>query len=328
MKSITYDRFGSARDALVVSEIETPTPSTGEVLVRVAFSGVNPSDVKARAGARPGVTKPAFDQIIPHSDGSGVIEAVGDGVDPARVGERVWIWNGQWQRAFGTCAEYIAVPAVQAVTLPKTTSLETGAILGIPGLTACHCVFGGGDVGGKTVLISGGAGTVGLLAVQLAVWAGARVIATGSARDFDRIRSAGAHEVLDYRDPELAAKIIAANGGALIDRAVEVEFGVNVALLAEVMAPNASVAIYGSAKSMTPAIPFGPMLFKALTLEIVLIYILPIDKRTAAITRLHQALEAGALTCPVQEIIAIEDAASAHELVEVGARSGAVLIRP
>ena len=165
MSAITYSRFGPASDVLTLQDLPTPSPKPGEVLVRLATSGVNPSDVKARAGGRPGVTEPPFPMIIPHSDGAGVVEAVGDGVDQSRVGERVWIWNGQWRRAFGTAAEYIALPSAQAVVLPENTSFGQGAVLGIPGLTATHAVLGGGSVQGQTVLVSGGAGTVGRLAV-------------------------------------------------------------------------------------------------------------------------------------------------------------------
>ncbi len=326
MKVVAYSAFGAARDVLTVQEVDTPVAGPGEVLVRMSFSGVNPSDVKARAGARPGVTKPAFPIIIPHSDGSGTIEAVGAGVDTSRMGETVWIWNGQWQRGFGTCAEYIALPSDQAVALPEGVSLQTGAVLGIPGLTATHCVFANGDVAGKTVLISGGAGTVGYLAVQLAKWGGARVLATGSPTDFDRIIQAGADHVFDYHSDTLAEDILAVTDGVLIDHAVEVELGVNIDLLAEVMAPNGYVAVYGSAKDMAPTIPFGPLLFKAITLDIVLIYILPMPKRMAAIERLHAALNAGALTIPIEAVFSAEDAAKAHETVEAGARDGAVLV--
>ncbi len=327
MKAVTYSAFGAAGDVVKVVELEAPVVGAGEVLVRVAFSGVNPSDVKSRAGTRPGVTKPAFDVIIPHSDGAGVIEAVGEGVSSARIGERVWIWNGQWQRAFGTGGEMIALPEAQAVALPEGVSLETGAVLGIPGLTAAHCVFANGDVAGKTILISGGAGTVGYLAVQLAKWGGARVLATGSPRDFDRMRQAGADHVFDYRAENLAQDILAASGDAPIEHAVEVEFGLNVGLLAEVMAPEAYVAIYGSGGEMAPTLPFGPLLFKALTLDIVLIYILNFEKRMEAIDRLHAALRAGALSCPVETVFEMQDAVRAHEAVEAGGRAGAVLIK-
>lgn len=327
MKAAVYRAFGPARDVLEIDELPRPDPGPGEVLVRVAFSGANPSDVKARAGTRPGVTKPAFPTIVPHSDGAGVIEAVGESVDSARVGERVWIWNGQWQRPFGTCAEYIALPDEQAVTLSEAVGLETGAVLGIPGLTAAQAVFGGGDISGKTVLISGGGGTVGYLAVQLAHWAGAKVIATGSPRDFDRIREAGAEVVLDYRSETLAADILAANDGAFVDESVEVEFGLNIGLVAEVMRPNGRVAIYGSGLNMVPTIEFGPILFKALTMDVILIYLQEEADRLMCIEKLHAALVDGGLRIPVQEIYGLDRVANVHEAVEAGGRAGAVLVK-
>ncbi len=326
MRAITYSKFGPAADVLSLVELPTPNPAPGEVLVRLAASGVNPSDAKARAGARPGVTKPAFDRIIPHSDGAGVIEAVGDGVDHDRIGQLVWIWNGQWQRAFGTAAEYIALPGEQAVPLPETVSFETGATLGIPGLTAAHTVFGGGDVTGRTLLISGGAGAVGHNAVQLAKAGDARVIATCSPGATARVQEAGADHVLDYADPDLSAKITEITGGAGIDRAVEVEFGANATLLAEVMAPNGTIAAYGSFADMTPTLPFGPYLFKALTIDIALIYILPKPQRDAAIARLHGALSDGALCPAIHARHALEDCASAHDAVMTAGRAGAVLL--
>ena len=326
MRAISYTRFGPATDVLELCDLPTPQPAPGEVLVRLSHSGVNPSDAKARAGARPGVTKPAFARIIPHSDGAGVIEAVGDGVDPARVGEPVWIWNGQWQRAFGTAADHIALPQDQAVPRPEGVGAETGATLGIPGLTAAHTVFGGGEVTGQTLLISGGAGAVGHNAVQLARWGGAQVIATCSARDIARVRAAGAAHVFDYRDPDLAARIMTATNGQGIDRAVEVEFGENAALLAVVMKPLGRVAAYASGKAMTPNLPFGPYLFKAITIEIVLIYLLPEQARRAAVTRLHAALTSGALVPAIHTRLPLERCAEAHEAVMTPGRGGAVLL--
>jgi len=322
---MAYDRFGPANEVLWLETRPVPEPGPGEVLVRLAYSGVNPSDAKARAGARPGVAKPAFPQIVPHSDGAGVIEAVGDGVDNARVGERVWIWNGQWQRAFGTAAEYIALPSEQAVALPDGVSLEAGATLGIPGLTAAQVVFGGGDVAGQTLLVAGGAGAVGHNAVQLAKAGGARVIATCSATAMDRVRAAGADHVFDYADPDLAAQIMGVAPGG-VARGVEVEFGANVDLLAEVMAPLGTIAAYGSGKEMAPTLPFGPYLFKALKIDITLIYILPLAQRQAMITRLHEALKSGALRPDVGARFALADCAQAHDAVMAPGRAGPVLL--
>lgn len=325
MQAITYSKFGAARDVLTLTETPTIDPQPGEVRVRLALSGVNPSDVKSRAGAS-GATSPAFPQIIPHSDGAGEIEAVGAGVDPARVGEKVWIWNGQWQRAFGTAASHITLPADQAVALPKDISLEDGANLGIPGLTACHAVFGGGDIAGTTLLIQGGAGTVGLLAVQLAKWGGARVIATCSAKDRARVAQAGADTVLDYADADLVGHVLEANAGQTVQTIVEVEFGPNVAADAELIAPNGRIAAYGSAKDLSPTLPFRPLLFKAATIDILLIYLLPKAERDQAIARLHDASLAGAISYPVAQTFALADTAAAHEAVENAARDGAILI--
>jgi NADPH2:quinone reductase len=247
-------------------------------------------------------------------------------VDPARIGSRVWIWNGQWQRAFGTAASHITLPAHQAVPLPEGVSLETGAVLGIPGLTACHAVFGGGGVAGETLLIQGGGGTVGYLAVQLAKWGGARVIATGAARDRARLIAAGADHVIDYGAEDLAAQVLAANDGKLVETIVEVEFGRNIAADTEVIAPNGRIAAYGSAKEMQPVLPFYPLLFKAVTIDIMLIYLLQPDLREHAVSRLHHALEDGALHCPVQQVYALSDCAAAHRAVEAGGRSGAILL--
>ena len=326
MQAITYETFGPARAVLTLREVEEPALKAGEVRVRLACSGVNPSDVKARAGSRPGVLKPPFPVIIPHSDGAGEIEEVGAGVDPARIGQRVWIWNGQWQRAFGTAASHITLPAHQAVPLPASVDFSTGACLGIPGLTACHAVFGGGGVAGETVLVQGGAGTVGLLAVQLAKWGGAKVIATCSARDRDRVNAAGADAVLAYDAPDLAAQVLDANGGKAVETVVEVEFGNNIATDSAVIAPNGRIAAYGSAKNMNAELAFGPLLFKATTIDIILIYLLQSGPRDNAIHRLHDALADGALVCPVEQTFALADTAAAHEAVEAGGRTGAVLV--
>jgi NADPH:quinone reductase len=326
VKAITYTRFGAATDVLQLQDIAAVDPAAGEVQVEMRFSGVNPSDVKARAGARAGVTELAYPTIIPHSDGAGVIRAVGDGINRDRIGSRVWVWNAQWRRAFGTAAEFCTLPAQQAVPLGGDVSFETGASLGIPGLTATHTVFSGGDVAGKTVLVQGGAGTVGFLAVQLAKWGGARVIATANPGAHDRVLAAGADVVLDYAAPDLADQIRTAANGP-VDRIIEVEFGVNAALDTEVIAENGTIVCYGSAKKMEPVLPFYPLMFKAVTLEMALIYILTDAQRSAAIARLTDALSAGALTCPVDRVFDLADCAKAHDMVAAGHRAGAVLVK-
>lgn len=325
MRAITYSELGPAARVLTLRDLPTPDPAPGEVLVRLALSGANPSDVKSRMG-RPGLTTPAFPLIVPHSDGAGQIVAVGDGVPGTRIGQQVWIWNGQWQRAFGTAAEYIALPAAQAVPLPDGVSLAAGACLGIPGLTAAEAVFRDGDVTGQTLLISGGAGAVGHNAVQLAAGGGARVIATCAPDAAARVRAAGAQEVLDYRDPDLAARVLDLTGGRGVDRAIETEFGVNAAMLAQVMRNGGIVAAYGSALNMTPELPFRAYLFKAITVEFLLIYITPMDLRARMIDRLHAALTSGALLPAIHARFPLDQTMQAHDCIEAGKRAGAVLI--
>ncbi|WP_428647801.1 NADPH:quinone reductase [Roseibium sp.] len=328
MRAITYNRFGPAQDVLTLEDLPVPSAGPGEVLVRLVTSGVNPSDIRARAGGRPGVTKPPFPQIIPHSDGAGIIEAVGEGVQAQRIGERVWIWNGQWQRAFGTAADYIAVPSDQAVPLAEHVSFEEGAVLGIPGLTACHAVLGGGSVEDKLVLVSGGAGTVGNLAIQVAAASGARVLATARGEDgLKAAKDAGAEQVFDYSDDNLAEKILDWTGGKLVERIVEVEFGKNVETSTRIIAERGTIAAYCSAKDMTPVMPFYPLMFKAVTIDLVLVYILSASQRQEAIGNLTALLDRKALDFRVSEALELEDCARAHDIIAAGDRAGSVVLK-
>ncbi|WP_420332583.1 NADPH:quinone reductase [Roseibium sp.] len=328
MRAITYDRFGLAADVLKLDDIPVPVAAPGEVLVRLRMSGVNPSDIRARAGGRPGVTEPPFPKIIPHSDGAGVIEAVGDGVPSNRVGERVWIWNGQWQRAFGTAAEYVVLPAEQAVALPDHVSFEEGAVLGIPGLTACHAVLGGGPVEGQTVLVSGGAGTVGRLAIQVAAASGARVLSTVQGeKAAATAKAAGAEDVFDYTDERLADRILETTGGRTIDRIVEVEFGKNVETNTRIISERGTIAAFGSAKDMTPVLPFYPLMFKAVTIDLVLVYILSDAERRTTLANLTDLLDRNALSFQISDILPLEDCAKAHDMIAGGHRAGSVLLK-
>lgn len=326
MRAITYNRYGPAGEVLALTDVPVQPPGPGEVQVELAYSAVNPSDVKRRAGARPGETKLPYDQICPHNDGSGTIVAVGEGVNPARIAEPVWIWNGQFNRAWGTAAEVITIASHQAVALPKGVDLKTGASLGIPGLTAAHTVFGGGNIRGQSLLIHGANGTVGHIAVQLAKWGGAKVIATASPSGFERCLKAGADSVLDYNAPNLAQDLLAVNAGQEYHRIIDVEFGENIETNAKIIAENGTLSVYGSAKNMTPAIPFGALLFKAVTIDIALIYILRSEEREKATNYLHDALSAGAVICPTKEIFTLTQTARAHQAVEAGGRDGAILI--
>lgn len=327
MRAAFYNRTGPAKDVIQIGTLETPEPGPGEVLVRLHASGVNPSDVKARGGTRAGHSEMPFPTIIPHSDGAGVIEAVGPGSNPARVGERVWVWNGQWQRAYGTAAEYIAVPSAQAVRLPETTSFEEGACLGIPAMTAYQCVFGDGPVRGHTLLVTGGAGTVSRYAIQLGRLGGARVITTvSSAEKANYASQAGADHVFDYTQDDVAASIQQLTSGRGVDRVIDLEFGANLALTSDVIRPHGTIVTYGSAAAPRLEFPFYNLMFKAISIRTVLVYILTKRQRTAAIHGLSAYLEAGVLTHSIAQVFDINDAVHAHEFVEAGKKMGCVVL--
>jgi Alcohol dehydrogenase GroES-like domain len=132
MQAAFYVKQGPAREVLEVGAQPTPEPGPGEVRVRLRSSGVNPSDWKSRSGRTAPMSAPL---IIPHSDGAGDIDRVGPGV-ANRIGERVWVWNGQWRRPYGTAAEYIVLPSAQAVLLPKQHRLCRRSLFRHPGT---HC---------------------------------------------------------------------------------------------------------------------------------------------------------------------------------------------
>ncbi|HET6161476.1 MAG TPA: NADPH:quinone reductase [Dongiaceae bacterium] len=324
MKAAFYDRNGSADEVLQVAELPIPTPGPGEVLVRIKASGVNPSDVKSRTGLR---AKMSYPRVIPHSDGAGVIEAIGAGVDPARVGERVWLWNGQWQRPFGTAAEYIALPSFQAPHLPDGVPYEAGACLGIPAMTAHRCVFADGPVAGQTILVTGGAGAVGHYAIQLARWGGARVIATVSGADkAAHAKAAGADYIVNYKSEEVAQAVKDITKGQGADRVIEVEFGGNLQTTLACLKINGVIATYASSAVMEPKLPFYAMMFQGITLRLVLVYILPEAARRQSIQDINQALVQGALVHAIAETYPLDRIAEAHQAVESGNSIGNVVV--
>ena len=322
MRAASYDRYGPAAEVLEVRDVERPAPGPGEVLVKVAVSGVNPTDWKSRSGATP---RPIDGFQIPHHDGAGVIEAVGDGVDPARAGQRVWLWLAAAGRRWGTAAEWTVVPADQAVPLPGGASLELGASLGVPAMTAHWCVFADGPVTGKTVLVAGGAGAVGHFAIELAARAGARVIATASGPEKAELaRRAGAAHVVNYRDADAAGQIRAAAGQT--DRVIEVALGANLALDLAVARPGSMIVTY-AAEPADPVLPVRACMTANVTLRFVLLYGVPRPALRQAAADITAALTEGALTeLPVHRF-GLSDIAAAHEAVEAGAL-GKVLVAP
>ncbi len=266
MYAAWYEKNGAAAGVMKTGELPDIEPAAGEVRVRLYASAVNPSDVKARGGSRP----IRWPKLIPNSDGTGVIDKVGAGVQ-RKAGERVWVFNGQWDRPFGTSAQMITLPAALAVPLPDHVSFEQGACLGIPVMTAHRALFADGPVSGKTVLVTGGAGVVGHYAIQLAKWGGARVVTTVSSYGkAAHARAAGADIVINYRDEDVVARIKSECGG--VDRIVEVDFGKNLPVSAQVLNDSGVIACYASTGIPRPQYPYPELLWRNPLVRQVFVY--------------------------------------------------------
>jgi NADPH2:quinone reductase len=324
MRAAYYESNGPAREVLRVADVETPQAGRGEVRVRLRTSGVNPSDVKSRAGL---TRKIAFPRVIPHSDGAGEIDAVGEGVSPARVGERVWVWNGQWRRPFGTAAEWIVLPSEQAVRLPANVTMDAGACLGIPAYTGYQGVLLARAKEGSTVLVAAGAGAVGHYAIQFAKKRKATVITTVSSPAKAEIaRAAGADHVIDYKREDVGERAMAITAKRGVDAVIEMDLAANARLLPTVLAPNGVVAVYGSGAAEA-SIPFQFLLQNSNTLQFFLVYLMPAEMRQRATADITQMLEQGELIHNVAQTFDLGDMVAAHEAVESGKAMGNIVVK-
>jgi NADPH2:quinone reductase len=333
IKAAWYEQQGAAREVIQVGS-QAPQPlGEHDVRVRLAFSGLNPSDLKRRIGFN---GQPhAFPRIIPNSDGSGHISEVGSAVVGHAVGDRVWVFNAQWKRPFGTNAQEVVLPARLVQPLPARISLSYGACIGIPALTAHRALFSDGPIAGKTVLVQGGAGAVGHCAIQLARWGGARVITTvSSAQKSEQARSARAHHIIDYTQEDVAAQVLSITDGQGVDRIVEVAFGQNLATTLKVLRPHGVIACYASDAQPTPTLPFYAFMMKNQTLRWVFMYeLLPGDLQ-AALSDICLWLtgvgpDTSVLDLPhphIDRTFSLDETALAHEYLESGKAAGNVII--
>jgi len=321
MRAALFDRYGASSEVLRIDDIETPEPGPGEVRVKIEYSGVNPTDWKSRGGSTP---RPIVGFQIPHHDGAGVVDAVGEGIDPGRIGQRVWTVLAAAGRRWGTAAQWSVVPAERAVPLPDGISAELGASLGVPAVTAHHCLFADGPVEGKSILVAGGAGAVGHFAIELAKFFGARVASTVSgAEKAELARAAGADLVVNYRDPSAAEQI---RSFGPIDRVIEVALGANLALDLAVLKTGGEIVTY-AAEPADPALPVRPCMNANVILRFVLLYGVPADALQRAERDITTALTAGALTeLPVHKF-GLDDIAAAQDACQAGA-IGKVLVSP
>lgn len=325
MRAGWYERNGAAREVLQVGELPTPNAGAGEVRVRLHASGVNPSDVKKRAGVRNQVI--ADPKVIPHSDGAGIIDQIGPGVSMARLGERVWIHSAQFQRANGTAAEYVTVPAALVTRLPNNTSFAAGACIGIPVMTAHRCVFADGMVTGRTVLVTGGAGAVGFYAIQLAKWGGARVITTVSseAKQAAALR-AGADVVINYKLGDVAEQVREVVGPDGVDRVIDVDFGANIQTSVKVLRHGGAIVAYASMAVPEPPLPYYPLMGKNALMRLVMVYSMGPEAIAAACADITRWLETGDRPHLHTEHFTLDALAAAHEAVEANAKIGGVVV--
>lgn len=323
MRAAWYERQGPAGEVLTVGTMPIPVPGTGEVKVKVAVSGIHVGDLGKRRGWW-GSTM-AFPRVIPHGDGAGTIVEVGPGVDPERLGERVWVYLAQSYRPFGTAAEFTVVPAAHAVPLPQPIPLEQAAGLGIPGITAHRAIMGDGPVDGQTIVVTGALGAVGRAAVAVARRGGARVIATvRQAAHVEQALDAGAHHAVDVGEGEVVKRVLdlAPEG---VDRVAELAFGANIGTDLEILRYGGTIATYAT-DDANPAVPYWPLGFKNITVRFLSNDDFPEEANQAAATELTAALLDGDLRYPIAGRFALDDIAEAHDLTERAAATGRVII--
>jgi NADPH2:quinone reductase len=324
MRAALYETYGAAADVLRVTDVERPEPGPGEVRVRIELSGVNPTDWKSRGGT---TARPIDGFQIPHHDGAGVIDAVGDGVDALRAGQRVWTWLAAAGRRWGTAAQWSVVPARQAVPLPDGASAELGASLGVPAMTAHRCLFADGPIEGQTILVAGGAGAVAHYAIELGRRAGARVVTTvSSAEKADLAAKAGADLVVNYREPGAARQIRDFAAGA-VDRVVEVALGANLELDLSVLRPGGHIVTYAAEPGPDPALPVRACMTANVVLRFMLLYGVPPEALDQAVADITTALQAGALTELPAHRFGLDDVVAAQDAVQAGA-VGKVFVVP
>lgn len=327
MRAIWYDKQGPAREVLRFGEVSRPIAGHGEVLVRIAASGVNPHDTKSRSGwtGRP-ITHP---RIIPHGDGAGTIIEVGADVNPGRVGERVWIFRANHRPGYGAAAEFAVVAAAHAIPLSNDISFEIGAGIGVPALTAYSAVFTGGTVTGQTVLVQGGAGAVAGYAIQFARWNGARVIATTSSPEkADIAYLFGADHVIDYRRENVVERVKALTEGRGVDRIIEVDLGANLAVDVDIVTPHATIASYSSSRVREPKLPYYKLAPNDITIRFVQGMILTEACRADAACLITELMRRGMLRHPKTIAFDFTDCAAAHEAVEHGVVGKVVVNSP
>ena len=321
MKAVWYEENGDA-GVLTFGDMPDPEPGPGEVRVRIVSSGINPSDWKRRQGLTQTLSYP---RVVPHQDGAGIIDRVGPDVPASRVGQRVWLYQCQIGRPYGTAAEYTVQPAIRAVPLHANASFTQGACLGVPAMTAHRCLFADGPVVGKTVLVPGGAGAVGNYAVQLAKLDGARVISTVSSSEKAEIaKAAGADHIVNYRTEDVVSLVLEMTDGAGVDHIVEVDFAGNFKISQQILKPNSVLAVYAAGSPPQPPVPLQ-FNVSNVNVRMVLVYDMPESAKTAAVEDINRLVAQNKLSHLLGPRFPLEAAAEAQRAVEGGAIGNVIL---
>lgn len=325
MQAAYYARQGPAREVLIISDVNTPLPGPGEVRVRIRASGINPADVKRRAGApaRPML----WPIVIPHSDGAGTVDAVGRGVRSTKEGDRVWVWNAQWRQPFGTAAEYVVVPEGQVVPLPPAVPFEVGAAVGVPGLTAHRCLTVVPPLQRERALVYGAAGAIGFLLVQLLKARGAHVTAiVSSDRKREIAISAGADEALDYSHPSFEGELERTGGLDRFGFIADVDMGAHCATYTRNAARHGHIVVFGSASNMQPAVDVLALQKHGVSLHFIAGADQPARQVAQAIEEINEGLASSALAPRIHSRFPLHEVAMAHEEVEAGSLEGKVVL--
>ena len=321
MKAVWYEQNGDA-DVLSFGDMPDPEPGQDEIRVRIISSGINPSDWKRRQGL---TAKMSYPRVVPHQDGAGVIDQVGPGVPASRIGERIWLYQCQIGRAFGTAAQFTVQPAIRAIPLHANATFAQGACLGVPAMTAHRCLFADGPLTGKTVLVPGGAGAVGNYAIQLAKLDGAQVISTISSDEKAEIaKAAGADHVVNYRTEDVVKRVMDMTGGAGVDHIVEVDFAGNFQISQQILKPNSVLAVYAAGSPPQPPVPLQ-FNVSNVNVRMVLVYDMPESAKTTATEDINKLVEQNKLNHLLGPRFPLEAAAEAQRAVEGGAIGNVIL---
>lgn len=324
-KAAYYDNHGAARDVLKISHFYIPAPEDDEVQIEIMFSGVNPADVKFRAGLR---EKKSFPTIIPHHDGAGIVTKIGKNVTKFKENDKVWICNGSWRRSHGTACSMINIPEELVTMMPRNIPLEIGACLGIAALTAASSLISVHCQPKDTVMITGGAGSVANMAIQLAKFMGYRVVTTVSSEAKAKIaQQAGADYVINYKVENVLDKVKEYTSKRLLDGLIDVDFGGNIGWSIEALRNHATLVAYASETEPMPVMPFYQLMSKQITIKPTLVYQIDQKLRAQAIELINNALMEKALHPIINKIYSLDQIIEAHEAVEAKDRIGQVLVK-